>query len=173
MDSDKTTGQRVKLNLAGIVNDSIVDGPGIRVCIFAQGCSHNCAGCHNPETHSFGTGKDYRVEELVSLIKQNPLVKGVTFSGGDPLHPFNREEVFRLAKKIRKELPQKTIWLYTGYEWDEIKDIPEIAYMDVVCEGKFVEELLDNKKHWVGSTNQHVVDVKKSLAEGKIVEHES
>ena len=80
MDSDKTTGQRVKLNLAGIVNDSIVDGPGIRVCIFAQGCSHNCAGCHNPETHSFGTGKDYRVAELVSLIKQNPLVKGRTFN---------------------------------------------------------------------------------------------
>ena len=88
------------------------------------------------------------------------------------MHPFNREEVFRLIKKIKQELPNKTIWLYTGFLWEEIKDIPEIADIDVICEGKFVKELLDNKKHWVGSTNQRVVDVKASLENNKVVLHE-
>ena len=89
------------------------------------------------------------------------------------MHPFNRDEVFRLIKKIRKELPEKSIWLYTGFLWEEIKDIPEIADIDVVCEGKFVKELLDNRKHWVGSTNQRVVDVKASLQDGNVVLHNS
>ena len=87
------------------------------------------------------------------------------------MHPFNRDEVFRLIKKIRKELPKKTIWLYTGFLWEEIKDIPEIADIDVLCEGKFVEALLDNKLHWVGSSNQRVMDVKKSLETGEVVLH--
>ena len=88
------------------------------------------------------------------------------------MHPFNRDEVFRLIKKIRKELPTKTIWLYTGFLWEEIKDIPDIADIDVLCEGKFVEALLDNNLHWVGSSNQRVMDVKKSLATGEIVLHQ-
>ena len=100
-----------------------------------------------------------------------PYCSGITFSGGDPLHPFNREEVFRLAKKVRDLFPKKTIWLYTGFLWEEIKDIPEIAELDVVCEGKFVEELLDNRLHWVGSSNQRVIDVKPTLETGEIVLH--
>ena len=102
-----------------------------------------------------------------------PHVSGITFSGGDPLHPFNREEVFRLIKRIKNELPDKTMWLYTGFLWEDIKDIPEIADLDVVCEGKFVKELLDNKKHWVGRSNQRVIDVKKTLESGEVVLHNS
>ena len=98
-------------------------------------------------------------------------IDGITFSGGDPLHPFNREEVFRLIKKIRNEMPQKTIWLYTGFLWEEIKDIPEIADIDVLLEGKFVEALLDNRLHWVGSSNQRVIDIKKTFETGDIVLH--
>ena len=102
---------------------------------------------------------------------RKPHVAGITFSGGDPLHLFNREEVFRLAKKVRQELPEKTIWSYTGFLWEEIKDIPEIALFDVIAEGKFVQELLDPKIHWVGSSNQRVIDVKSTLETGEIVLH--
>ena len=109
-------------------------------------------------------------KELFEALKK-PYISGITFSGGDPLHPFNREEVFRLIKKVKNELPNKTIWLYTGFLWEEIKDIPELADVDVLCEGKFVEELLDNKLHWVGSSNQRVMDVKKSLEIGEVVLH--
>ena len=109
-------------------------------------------------------------QELFEKLKK-PYISGITFSGGDPLHPFNREEVFRLAKKIREELPDKTQWLYTGFLWEEICDIPEIALLDVVAEGKFVQELADPKIHWVGSSNQRVIDVKPTLEKGEIVLH--
>ncbi len=163
------------MNYHDITKDDMLNGDGLRVVLWVSGCIHHCHNCQNPITWDVGGGLpfDEAAENELFEALAKPHISGITFSGGDPLHPFNRDEVFRLIKKIRKELPDKTIWLYTGYEWDEIKDIPEIADIDVVCEGKFVEELLDNKKHWVGSTNQHVVDVKKSLAEGKIVEHES
>lgn len=163
------------MNYHDITKDDMLNGDGLRVVLWVSGCIHHCHNCQNPITWDVAGGlsfdEDAEKELFEALAK--PHISGITFSGGDPLHPFNREEVFRIAKKIRNELPDKTIWLYTGYEWDEIKDIPEIADLDVVCEGKFVEKLLDNKKHWVGSTNQHVVDVKKSLEKGEIVEHES
>ena len=114
---------------------------------------------------------DEEAEKELFEALDKPYIDGITFSGGDPLHPFNREEVFRLMKKIRKELPNKTIWLYTGFLWEEIKDIPDIADIDVLCEGKFVEALLDNKIPWVGSTNQRVMDVKKSLETNEVVLH--
>ena len=88
------------------------------------------------------------------------------------MHPFNREEVFRLIKKIRTNLPQKTIWLYTGYTWEQIKDLDGISDIDVIAEGEFVEELKDNNIHWVGSSNQRVLDVKPSLETGKVILHE-
>ena len=115
--------------------------------------------------------KDAEDELFEALSK--PHCSGITFSGGAPLHPFNREEVFRLIKKVRQELPQKTIWLYTGFLWEEIKDIPEIADIDIVCEGKFVQDLADTKIHWVGSSNQRVMDVKKSLETNSVVLHEA
>lgn len=163
------------MNYHDITKDDMLNGDGLRVVLWVSGCIHHCHNCQNPITWDVAGGLpfDEAAEKELFEALARPHISGITFSGGDPLHPFNREEVFRIAKKIRTELPDKTIWLYTGYEWDEIKDIPEIADMDVVCEGKFVEELLDNKKHWVGSTNQHVVDVKKSLEKGEIVEHES
>lgn len=164
-----------EMNYHNITKDDMLNGDGLRVVLWVSGCLHHCHGCQNPITWDVAGGIPFdeaAENELFEALKK-PHISGITFSGGDPLHPFNREEVFRLIKKIRQELPEKTIWLYTGYEWDEVKDIPEIADIDVVCEGKFVQELLDNKKHWVGSTNQHVVDVKKSLAEGKIVDHNS
>ncbi len=163
------------MNYHNITKDDMLNGDGLRVVLWVAGCTHHCQGCQNPITWDVGGGipfDDAAEKELFDALNR-PHVSGITFSGGDPLHPFNREEVFRLIKKIRTELPQKTIWLYTGFLWEEIKDIPEIADIDVICEGKFVKELLDNRIHWVGSSNQRVVDVKASLKDNKVVLHNS
>ena len=158
-----------------ITKDDMLNGDGLRVVLCVAGCNHCCKECQNPITWDLNGGllfDDAAKQEIFAQLDKS-YISGITFSGGDPLHPFNRDEVFRLIKKIRRELPEKTIWLYTGFLWEEIKDIPDIADIDVVCEGKFVQELLDNKKHWVGSTNQRVVDVKKSLETGEVVLHNS
>lgn len=163
------------MNYHNITKDDMLNGDGLRVVLWVAGCTHHCQGCQNPITWDVtgGIPFDEAAEKELFEALDKPHVAGITFSGGDPLHPFNREEVFRLAKKVREELPQKTIWLYTGFLWEDIKDIPEIALLDVVAEGKFVKELLDTKIHWVGSSNQRVIDVKKSLETGKIVLHDS
>ena len=105
---------------------------------------------------------DEKAEEELFEALDKPHIDGITFSGGDPLFPNNRSEVFRLIKKIRNKLPQKTIWLYTGYTWEQIKDLEGINDIDVIAEGEFIEELKDNNIHWVGSSNQRVIDVKKT-----------
>ena len=115
------------MNYHNITKDDMLNGDGLRVVLWVAGCTHHCQGCQNPITWDVGGGipfDDAAEKELFEALNR-PHVSGITFSGGDPLHPFNREEVFRLIKKIRTELPQKTIWLYTGFLWEEIKDIPE------------------------------------------------
>ena len=163
----------VEMNYHNITKDDMLNGDGLRVVLWVSGCTHHCPGCQNPITWDVAGGLQFdekAEEELFEALKK-PHCSGITFSGGDPLHPFNREEVFRLMKRVRTELPKKTIWLYTGFLWEEIKDIPEIADIDVLCEGKFVEALLDNKLHWVGSSNQRVIDVQETFQTGKIVLH--
>ncbi len=159
------------MNYHDITKDDMLNGEGLRVVLWVSGCTHHCHNCQNPITWDIAGGLlfDEAAENELFEALRKPHISGITFSGGDPLHPFNREEVFRLAKKIRTELPEKNIWLYTGYLWEEIQDIPEIQEMDVVCEGKFVQELFDSKIHWVGSSNQRVIDVKKTFETGQIV----
>ena len=162
-----------RMNYHNITKDDMLNGEGLRVVLWVAGCTHHCPGCQNPITWDLTGGLpfDEAAEKELFEALAKPYCSGITFSGGDPLHPFNREEVFRLMKKFKKEFPNKTIWLYTGFLWEEIKDIPEIADIDVLCEGKFVEALLDNKIHWVGSSNQRVMDVKRSLETGEVVLH--
>ena len=152
----------------------MLNGDGIRTVLWVAGCNHHCKNCQNPETWPEDSGipfdKDAEDELFEDLAK--PYVSGITFSGGDPLFPGNRSEVFRLIKRCRKELPNKTIWLYTGYTWEQIKDLDGISDIDVIAEGEFVEELKDNNIHWVGSSNQRVLDVKPSLETGKVILHE-
>lgn len=163
------------MNYHNITKDDMLNGDGLRTVLWVAGCTHHCHNCQNPITWDVAGGIpfDAKAEEELFEDLRKLYCSGITFSGGDPLHPFNREEVFRLAKRVRDELPDKTIWLYTGFLWEEIKDIPEISMIDVLCEGKFVEELLDNRLHWVGSSNQRVMDVKKSLETGTVVLHNS
>ena len=153
------------IRIAGTVSESIVDGPGIRYTIFTQGCPHHCEGCHNAVTWDPDGGLVFDAaaeEELFSLLSRD-YISGITFSGGDPLYTGNREEIERLARKVKLEYPEKNIWLYTGYRWEEISALPLMQYIDVLVDGKFIADLKDTKLHWKGSFNQRIIDVQKSL----------
>lgn len=161
-----------------ITKDDMLNGDGLRAVLWVAGCEHHCKGCQNPVTWDPNGGLEFDTAALNELfvILEKPYISGVTFSGGDPLHPNNREEVLRIARMV-KELPvplhsqPKTVWLYTGYLWEEINDIPGIEYVDVIVDGRFVESLADVNHYWAGSTNQRVIDVKKSLEMGCAIKH--
>ena len=155
------------LRVAGIVNESIVDGPGIRLVVFGQGCKHNCPGCHNPETHSFEGGELMSVEDIIKLVIKNPLLDGVTFSGGDP---FEQAEGFAVLGKRIKALGLN-VMTYTGYTYEEISDgmktKPEwralLYTTDILVDGKFDLTKKSLLLKFRGSSNQRIIDVKKSL----------
>ena len=148
-------------------------GDGLRVVLWVAGCSHHCKGCQNPVTWNPDDGIEFDIRAKKEIFKElkKKHIAGITFSGGDPLFPQNRSEVFRLIKKIRKELPQKTIWLYTGYQWEQVRDLDGIEDIDVLIDGEFVQNLNDNNLHWIGSSNQRVINVKETLASGNVVLH--
>ena len=134
------------MNYHNITKDDMLNGDGLRVVLWVSGCNHHCKNCQNPITwdEKGGLPFDEKAEEELFEALDKPHIDGITFSGGDPLFPNNRSEVFRLIKKIRNKLPQKTIWLYTGYTWEQIKDLEGINDIDVIAEGEFIEELKDN-----------------------------
>lgn len=163
------------MNYHNITKDDMLNGDGLRVVLWVAGCNHHCQGCQNPITWDVGGGlpfDDNAEAELFDAMNKSH-ISGITFSGGDPLHPFNRGEVARLIQKSKELYPNKTVWLYTGFTWEEIQDWEEIKQVDVVAEGRFVQELLDNNVHWVGSTNQRVIDVQETFKSGKIALHNS
>lgn len=147
------------------------NGAGLRVVLWVSGCSHKCEGCQNPITWNANDGIEFDEDaekEIFNYLSKD-YIDGITFSGGDPLYINNRKCVFELIKKINKNFPDKTIWLYTGYSWEEIKDIEVIEHIDVIVDGEFIKELNDNNLHWKGSSNQRVIDVKESLKLNKVV----
>ena len=148
-----------------ISRDNMLNGDGLRAVLWVAGCSHQCKDCHNPITWDINGGVPFdeaAEKELFEALSPS-YISGITFSGGDPLHIKNRDEVGRLIEKIHNEMPSKTIWLYTGYLWEEIMQLDFIKYVDVIVDGEFISELKDNKLHWRGSSNQRVIDVKKSI----------
>lgn len=153
------------MNYHDITKDDMLNGDGLRVVLWVSGCNHHCHNCQNPITWDANGGllfDDSAEQELFEALAE-PHIEGITFSGGDPLFPANRSEVFRLIKKCKNLYPQKTIWLYTGYEWEDVRDLDGIKDIDVIAVGKFVEALKDNNIPWVGSTNQRVINVKEKL----------
>ena len=163
------------MNYHNITKDDMLNGDGLRVVLWTAGCTHCCDGCHNPETWDVASGIEFdnaAEEELFEALSQEH-ISGITFSGGDPLHPFNRETVLRLAKKVKETYPNKTVWLYTGFLWEEVKDKIELDYIDVLLDGEFKKELNDNNLLWVGGSNQRIIDVIKTLEQGNIVLHKS
>ena len=156
-----------------ITKDDMLNGDGLRTVLWVAGCSHGFKNCHNPITWDICGGipfDDAAREELFAELSQ-PYISGVTMSGGDPLHMANRDEIGALIKEIHETFPDKTIWIYTGYLWEEVKDLPFMPLADVLVDGPFIEEQKDTALHWKGSANQRVIDVKRSLAEGRVVLH--
>ena len=154
-----------------ITKDDMLNGSGLRVVLWVAGCSHHCPGCQNPITHDPNGGipfDDKAKEELFAELRKD-YIAGITFSGGDPLHPLNVNEIGELVAEINAEFPHKTKWLYTGFTWEQISGLPFISMLDVVCDGRFEIDKFDPKLHWVGSSNQRVINVKATKREGRIV----
>ena len=141
-----------------ILHDDMRNGDGLRVVLFVAGCEHHCKGCHNPITHDINGGIEFTTKEMEEIAEQlsQDYISGLTCSGGDPLHPANRESIYRLCQWAKAVFPDKTIWLYTGYYFEQIKDLPVMQYIDVLVDGPFVQELADVQYRWAGSTNQRV-----------------
>lgn len=162
----------VRLAMRDIQTDSIVDGEGIRSVIWFQGCSHNCLGCHNPETHDFNAGIEVKIDELKEEIKELEFQSGVTFSGGDPMMQI--EALEELTKCVHE--CGMNVWCYTGYTFEEVLELAKknehykkaLENIDVLVDGKFVENLRSFEVQFRGSSNQRIIDVKKSLETGKV-----
>ncbi|SHE27194.1 anaerobic ribonucleoside-triphosphate reductase activating protein [Tissierella praeacuta DSM 18095] len=152
-----------KIRIAGIEEESIVDGPGIRLVVFTQGCNHNCIGCHNPETHSFYGGKLVDIDNIINMIIENPLLDGITLSGGEPFE--QAIECSILAKRVRNM--GLNVVTYTGYTFEEIlrnDNFRELLLQtDILIDGKFDISKKSMMLQFRGSTNQRIIDVKKYL----------
>ncbi len=159
------------MNYHNITKDDMLNGDGLRVVLWVAGCSHACPGCHNPETWDPKSGIEFdeaAKQELFCELEKD-YISGITFSGGDPLYCGNRECVTKLAKEIKEKYPTKTIWLYSGYVYDQVKDLEIMNYIDVFVDGEFVQALLDPQLRWKGSSNQKVIDMNKTRMVGSIV----
>ena len=163
----------MKIRIAGVIGESVVDGPGIRTVVFAQGCPRVCKGCHNPESLDPAGGQDMEDTEILRLIEKTKLVKGVTFSGGEP---FMQAGAFaRLGKKVREK--GLDIITYTGYTWEELlkigKEDPAVRELleisDYLVDGPFMESKKDLTLAFRGSANQRIINVRESLQKGDVV----
>ena len=149
------------------------NGDGLRVVLWVSGCSHRCEGCQNPVTWDPKDGLlfDEDAKKEIWDALQKDYISGVTFTGGDPLHAANKAEVIALMQEIKEAFPNKTIWLYTGDDFETFKEEPFLVYVDVCVDGEFILSEMDTKLCWKGSKNQRVIDVQKTLESGEIVLH--
>lgn len=160
------------MNYQKITKYDIANGEGVRVVLWVSGCNHHCEGCHNPETWDPTSGQPFTKETMDELLEalEPDYIAGLTLSGGDPLFPKNRETVYKILKTVKTLYPQKTIWLYTGYKWEDIEYNPWITkYTDVIVDGKFIMDQKDITLPWCGSKNQRVIDVERSVLQRKVV----
>ncbi len=182
------------MNYHAIRYQDTLNGPGFRTVLFVAGCEHHCKGCHNPETWDPNGGKPFGKEEVDKILDslKDPYINGLTISGGDPLAPYNIEEVFKLCKEVKLTIPDKSIWVYTGYTYEEcrgyiaivktpIGDIADVEIcdstvmsklfenIDVLVDGPFIESLKDPNYLFAGSTNQRKIDIPTSLRKNKVV----
>lgn len=161
------------MNYHNITTEDLLNGDGLRTVLWVAGCSHHCPFCQNPETHDPDGGilfDNDAYKELVEDLSQ-PYIGGLTLSGGDPLYVGNRETLTELVKDIKEQFPNKTVWCYTGFLYEEVCDLEIMNYIDVLVDGKFIQALNDNTLHWVGSSNQRIIDVQKTREIGNICLH--
>ena len=159
------------MNYCDIKHDDMLNGDGIRVTLFVSGCNHYCKNCQNPQTWNPHYGLPFKMEDYIEIYNelQKDYVSGITLTGGDPLLPDNREAIKLLINNLKIAFPEKTIWLYTGYTYNEIINdavlLEILNYVDVLCDGPFIKELKDSDLHWVGSSNQNVIDIPKRISQ--------
>ena len=156
-----------------ITKDDMLNGDGLRVVLWVAGCGHACPGCHNPITWDAEGGLLFdqtAKDELFAELRKD-YISGVTFSGGDPLFPGNREDIGALCREVRRRFPDKTIWLYTGYLWEACRSLEAVRLADVLVDGPFLREQAVSTLHWRGSANQRIIDVRRTLAQNQLVLH--
>lgn len=149
----------------------IADGPGVRVSVFLQGCTFHCKDCFNPETWDFDGGLEFDdlvIDEILQLCEKDE-ISGLSILGGEPMHPKNIKGTIKLAKKFKEKFPNKTLWSWSGFLFDQISDKEIFDYLDVLVDGQFEAAKRDPRLKWRGSSNQRVIDVKKTLKKGDIV----
>ena len=153
----------------------ISNGPGVRVSIFLQGCSFHCKNCFNPETWDFDKGLEFDdsvIDEIIELCGKSH-IQGLSILGGEPMHPKNIKGTIQLAKRFKEAYPDKNIWSWSGFLFDQVIDKEVFDYIDVLVDGQFVDELRNPNLKWRGSSNQRVIDVKKTIKKGDIVLYEN
>ena len=151
----------------------MLNGDGLRAVLWVSGCDHCCKDCQNPITWDPNGGLEFDEEakaELFELLGKS-YISGITFSGGDPLYFGNRADVTELAREIRDTFPEKTIWLYTGFTYEMVRDLPVMEYIDVLVDGEFIVEQKDTQLYWRGSANQRVIDVPATRKSKSVVLH--
>lgn len=168
------------MNVAGIKAVDIADGPGVRVSLFVSGCTHHCKGCFQPETWDFHYGEPYTPEteqKMIDLLQPH-YIKGLTLLGGEPFEPENQAVLVTLLRRVRRELPQKDIWSYSGYTFEELTgesrarcDVTDemLSLIDVLVDGEFVEAQRNLSLRFRGSENQRLLNLPESLKRGKAV----
>ena len=150
----------------------ISNGPGVRFSIFMQGCSFNCKNCFNKDTHDFNGGKEFNDETIDRVLQlcDNDSIEGLSILGGEPMHPSNIDGTTKLAKAFKEKFPNKNIWAWSGFSYDnDLKDKEVVKYLDVLVDGKYNDELNNPTLKWKGSENQRVINVQESLKDSKIV----
>lgn len=163
------------MNYHNITKCDLLNGEGVRVVLWVSGCEHACKNCQNPQTwnHKGGILFDEEAQNEIFEELRNDSVNGITFSGGDPLSTLNRKEILPLATEIKAKYPNKTIWCYTGYVWEDIKDLEGVEHIDILVDGKYIEDLNTPSPKWCGSSNQRIINVKESLKQNKVVLYET
>ena len=152
------------MNYHNIKHDDQLNGDGLRVTLFVSGCSLHCPNCQNPQTWCKNSGIPFDESAKQEIFDElsKPYISGITLSGGHPLEPYNIDEIYKLCKQIKANFPTKTIWLYTGWKYEYIKDFEILEYIDVLVDGAYIEKLRDINLKWRGSSNQRVIDINKT-----------
>ena len=158
------------MNYGKIKPVDVANGEGVRVSVFVSGCPHHCKGCFNQELWDYDAGEPFSlgtVWKIIDLCSPN-YISGLSLLGGEPLAPKNVQRLTTLCHAFKRKFPNKTIWCYTGYEWEKVKHLYIMEHIDVLVDGQFVQDLADPRLKFRGSSNQRIIDVKKSLESGKV-----
>lgn len=161
------------MNYSGINKCDVANGPGFRVSLFVSGCRNRCPGCFQPETWDFNYGQEFTLYTWSELLRglKNPNINGLSILGGDPFEPENRETVEKICYLVKNRFGDtKDIWVWTGYLFENLKDLPAMKYIDVLVDGRFEESLKDLRLAYRGSSNQRLIDVRESLKAGETIE---